>query len=71
LPSISISRATTANYTQFYLQTNNPKVVVLSVETSKANNSVKIGVGPHRALALARQARLVADVMSLADEGTL
>ncbi|MGB5086545.1 MAG: hypothetical protein WBO09_18555 [Methylocystis silviterrae] len=30
-------------------RTNTPKVVVLSVETSEANNSVTIGIGPNRA----------------------
>ncbi len=53
-------------------QTNNPKVVVLSVETSEANNSVTIGVGPNRApwRCLVKRG-IVAEVMSLTDEGKL
>ncbi|MBG0792033.1 hypothetical protein IYY11_00770 [Methylocystis sp. H62] len=53
-------------------KTNNPKVVVLSVETSEANNSVTIGVGPDRApwRCLVKRG-IVADVMSLTDEGKL
>ncbi|MFA6205493.1 MAG: hypothetical protein WC689_04735 [Methylocystis sp.] len=53
-------------------QTNNPKLVVLSVETSEANNSVTIGVGPNRApwRCLVKRG-IVADVMSLTDEGKL
>ena len=51
-------------------QTNNRQVVVLSVETSEANNSVTIGVGPNRApwRCLVKR-EIVADVMSLTDEG--
>jgi hypothetical protein len=50
-------------------KTNNPKVVVLSVETSEANNSVTIGVGPDRApwRCLVKRG-IIADVMSLTDE---
>ena len=53
-------------------QTNNRQVVVLSVETSEANNSVTIGVGPNRApwRCLVKR-EIVADVMSLTDEGKL
>jgi|GEM_PF-6529605 len=53
-------------------QTNNPKVVVLSVETSEANNTVTIGVGPNRApwRCLVKRG-IVADVTSLTDEGKL
>jgi hypothetical protein len=53
-------------------KTNNPKVVVLSVETSEANNSVTIVVGPNRApwRCLVKRG-IVADVMSLTDEGKL
>ena len=53
-------------------QTNNPKLVVLSVETSEANNTVTIGVGPNRApwRCLVKRG-IVADVMSLTDEGKL
>ncbi|MBG0796124.1 hypothetical protein IYX23_00135 [Methylocystis sp. L43] len=53
-------------------KTNNPKVVVLSVETSEANNTVTIGVGPDRApwRCLVKRG-IVADVMSLTDEGKL
>jgi hypothetical protein len=45
---------------------------VLSVETSEANNSVTIGVGPKRApwRCLVKRG-IVADVMSLTDEGKL
>ena len=50
-------------------QTNTPKVVVISAETSEANNRVTIGVGPNRApwRCLAKR-DVVADVMSLTDE---
>lgn len=53
-------------------KTNNPKVGVLSVETSEANNTVTIGVGPDRApwRCLVKRG-IVADVMSLTDEGKL
>jgi len=53
-------------------QTNNPKAVVLGVESSEANNSVTIGVGPNRApwRCLVKRG-IVADVMSLTDEGKL
>ncbi|MGJ0502591.1 MAG: hypothetical protein ACR65X_02425 [Methylocystis sp.] len=53
-------------------KTNNPKVVVLSVETAEANNTVTIGVGPDRApwRCLVKRG-IVADVMSLTDEGKL
>jgi hypothetical protein len=53
-------------------QTNNSKVVVISAETSEANNSVTIGVGPIRApwRCLVKRG-IVADVMSLTDEGKL
>lgn len=53
-------------------QTNNPKLVVLSVETSEANNTVTIGVGPNRApwRCLVKRG-IVADVTSLTDEGKL
>ncbi|MFO1126067.1 MAG: hypothetical protein U1E25_12935 [Methylocystis sp.] len=53
-------------------QTNNRQVVVLGVETSEANNSVTIGVGPNRApwRCLVKRG-IVADVMSLTDEGKL
>lgn len=51
---------------------NNPKVVVLNVETAEANNTVTIGVGPDRApwRCLVKRG-IVADVMSLTDEGKL
>ncbi|MGJ0534896.1 hypothetical protein [Methylocystis sp.] len=47
-------------------QTNTPKLVVLSAETSEANNSVTIGAGPNRApwRCLVRRG-VVAEVMSL------
>jgi len=53
-------------------KTNNPKVVVLNVETAEANNTVTIGVGPDRApwRCLVKRG-IVADVMSLTDEGKL
>jgi hypothetical protein len=53
-------------------QTNNPKVVVLGVETSEANNAVTIGVGPKGApwRCLVKRG-IVAEVMSLTDEGKL
>ena len=53
-------------------QINNPKLVVLSVETSEANNSVTIGVAPNRApwRCLVKR-EIVADVTSLTDEGKL
>ncbi|MGD9545370.1 MAG: hypothetical protein AB7F41_14165 [Methylocystis sp.] len=53
-------------------QTNNPKAVVLGAESSEANNSVTIGVGPNRApwRCLVKRG-IVADVMSLTDEGKL
>ena len=53
-------------------QTRNPKVTVLGAESSEANNSVKVGVGPQRApwRCLVKDGR-VADVMSLTDEGKL
>jgi hypothetical protein len=48
------------------------KVVVLSVETAEANNTVTIGVGPDRApwRCLVKHG-IVAYVMSLTDEGKL
>jgi hypothetical protein len=48
------------------------KVVVLNVETSEANNSVTIGAGPDRApwRGLVKRG-IVANVMSLTDEGKL
>jgi hypothetical protein len=48
------------------------KVVVLNVETSEANNSVTIGAGPDRApwRGLVKRG-IVANVMSLTDEGEL
>ena len=53
-------------------QTNTPKLVVLGVETSEANNSVTIGVGPNRApwRCLVKRG-IVAEIMSLTDEGKL
>jgi hypothetical protein len=53
-------------------KTNNPKVVVLNVETAEANNTVTIGVDPDRApwRCLVKRG-IVADVMSLTDEGKL
>jgi len=53
-------------------KTNNPKVVVLNVETAEANNTVTIGVGPDRApwRCLVKRG-IVAHVMSLTDEGKL
>jgi hypothetical protein len=49
-----------------------PKVIVISAETSEANNSVTIDVGPNRApwRCLVKRG-VVADVMSLTDEGKL
>ena len=53
-------------------QTNNPKLVMISAEASEANNSVTIGVGPNRAPWRCHVKRgVVADVMSLTDEGKL
>jgi hypothetical protein len=53
-------------------QTNNPKVVVVSVEISEANNSVTLGVGPQRApwRCLVKNGT-VAEVTSLTDEGKM
>jgi hypothetical protein len=53
-------------------QTNNPKVVVVSVEFSEANNSVTLGVGPQRApwRCLVKNGT-VAEVTSLTDEGKM
>ena len=55
-----------------YLQTNNPKLVILAVETSEADNGLTIGVGPDRApWRFLVKRGIIADVMSLADEGKL
>jgi hypothetical protein len=53
-------------------QSQNPQVVVLGAESSEANNSVTIGVGPNRApwRCLVKRG-VVAEVTSLADEGKL
>lgn len=53
-------------------QTNNPKVVVVSVEISEANNSVTLGVGPQRApwRCLVKHGT-VAEVTSLTDDGRM
>lgn len=53
-------------------KTNNPKVVVLGVETSEANNTVTIGVGADRApwRCLVKRG-IVAEIMSLTDDGKL
>lgn len=52
--------------------THNPKAVVIGAESSEANNTVTIGVGPQRApwRCLVKRG-VVADVMSLTDEGKL
>lgn len=52
--------------------TRNARLVVLGTETSEANNSVTIGVGPQRApwRCLVKRGK-VADVTSLTDEGKL
>ncbi len=54
------------------MQTNNPKLVVLGLETSKANNAVTIGFGPNRTpwRCLVKRG-IVVEVMSLTDEGKL
>jgi len=53
-------------------KTNNGDVVVLSTETSEANNVVVIGVGPQRAPWRCLVSKgVVAEVMSLTDEGAL
>ena len=53
-------------------QTQNPKTIVLDAETSEANNAITIGVGSHRApwRCLVKRG-IVAEVMSLSDEGKL
>ncbi|MGD9657174.1 MAG: hypothetical protein AB7U61_05970 [Methylocystis sp.] len=46
--------------------------MVLSAETSEANNSVTLGVGPNRApWRCLVKSGIVADAMSLTDEGKL
>ncbi len=54
------------------LKTNNGDVVTLSVDTSEANTTVMVGVGPNRApwKCLASDGA-VAEVMSMTDEGAL
>jgi hypothetical protein len=53
-------------------QTNNPDVVLLGSEFSQANNAVMVGVGPQKAKwrCLVKNG-IVAEVMSLTDEGAL
>jgi hypothetical protein len=53
-------------------QTRNPKIVVVSVELSEANNSVTLAVGPQRApwRCLVKNGT-VAEVTSLTDEGKM
>lgn len=53
-------------------QTHNPKVVVIGAESSEANNTVTLGVGPQKApwRCLVKRGK-VADVMSQTDEGAL
>jgi hypothetical protein len=53
-------------------QTNNGDVTVLSTETSEANNTVYVGVGPQRAKwkCLVKNGK-VAEVQSMTDEGGL
>lgn len=53
-------------------QTNNGDVTLLRTETSEANNAVYVGVGPKRAewRCLVKRG-VVADVMSMTDEGAL
>lgn len=54
------------------IETNNGDVILLSTETSEANNTVIIGVGEQRAKwkCLVKNGK-VAEVMSLTDEGAL
>lgn len=53
-------------------QTKNPKVSIIGAESSEANNTVTVGVGPQRApwRCLVKNGK-VADVMSQTDEGAL
>lgn len=53
-------------------QTNNPDVILLGSEFSQANNAVTVGVGPQKAKwrCLVKDG-IVAEVMSLTDEGAL
>ena len=53
-------------------QTNNADVATLDSETSEANNTVMVGVGPDRApwKCLVKDGK-VAEVMSVTDEGAL
>ena len=54
------------------IKTNNGDVVVLSTETSEANNVVVVGVGPQRAPWRCLVSRgVVAEVSSQTDEGRL
>jgi hypothetical protein len=54
------------------IKTNNGDVVVLSTETSEANNLVVVGVGPQRAPWRCLVSKgVVAEVMSMTDEGAL
>ncbi len=53
-------------------QTNKRQIVVLGVETSQVNNTVTMVAGPNRAPRRRLVKRgIVADVMSLTDEGKL
>ncbi len=53
--------------------TNNPDLVIIEMIYSEANSQVKIGVGKDRApwRCLVSNAGVVAEVMSLTDEGAL
>jgi hypothetical protein len=54
------------------IKTNNGEVMVLSTETSEANNVVVVGVGPQRAPWRCLVSKgVVAEVMSMTDEGAL
>jgi len=54
------------------IETNNGEVMILSTETSEANNLVVVGVGPNRApWRCLVSGGVVAEVMSMTDEGAL